>query len=157
MTTIEYIRNVVYPAAFQLLPLEMDSAPARAMLTAIGLQESRFMFRRQMGGPALSFWQGEATGGLVGLAKHPRTRDLVREILSTMAYGQPDITDFQAIEDNDILACCGARLLLWTHPGKLPTRSDRDDGWRQYLELWRPGKPHPEAWNENWLLAWRDQ
>ena len=52
------IPDILDPAA-KLLP-GMDSAKARVMLLAIGLQESRFEHRRQIGGPARGFWQFES-------------------------------------------------------------------------------------------------
>ena len=46
MTTADYVARHVLPAAFALLPPQMDSPQARAMLMAIGWQESRFSHRR---------------------------------------------------------------------------------------------------------------
>lgn len=149
--TLGYVGRVVIPAAMAMLPHEMDSVDARIELVAIGLQESRFEHRRQVQGPALSFWQAESGGGFRGLLSHPATRELAREILRTMAYGEPDETDFAAIEHNDILACIGARLLLWTHPGPLPRNAA--DGWAYYLATWRPGKPRRATWDAFFATA----
>jgi len=44
-----------------------------------------------------------------------------------------------------------ARLLLWTLPSALPTTAD--EGWTQYLDAWRPGKPHPATWAGHWATA----
>lgn len=151
MTPLEYIGRIVIPAAMAMLPSEMDSTDARALLLAIGLQESGFKHRRQVKGPALSFWQAESGGGFRGLLTHPATRELARAILRTMAYGDPDDTDFAAIENNDILACIAARLLLWTHPGPLPRNAA--DAWGYYLATWRPGKPHRETWDPHYAAA----
>lgn len=152
-SAIEYVRGVVIPAALSMLPQRMDSLEARAMLIAIGMQESRFKYRRQFRGPALSFWQAEATGGFRGILDHPLTGELARGVLAAMAYGEPDITDFRALEDNDILACVGARLLLWTHPRPLP-EGNAGEAWQQYRECWRPGKEHRESWDAFYLDAW---
>lgn len=151
-TTLDYIARVVIPASMAMLPSKMDSAEARAELIAIGLQESRFKHRRQVQGPALSFWQAESGGGFRGLLTHSATGELARGILRTMAYGEPDDSDFAAIEHNDILACIGARLLLWTHPGPLPRTAA--DGWAYYLATWRPGKPKAATWPEFYAQAW---
>ncbi|MCV6902125.1 MAG: hypothetical protein NTT76_05400, partial [Achromobacter xylosoxidans] len=45
--------------ALALLPAGMDTQAAHVMLLAIGLQESRFTHRQQIGGPARGFWQFE--------------------------------------------------------------------------------------------------
>ena len=56
MTLDEITRTAIDPA-LELFPKHMDSPQARVMLLSIGLQESRFEYRRQMGnGPARGFW-----------------------------------------------------------------------------------------------------
>lgn len=149
----EYVRNVVLPAALSMLPQRMDSIEARAELMAIGMQESHFKYRRQMRGPALSFWMAENTGGFRGILDHPKTGELARGVLRRMGYGEADPSDFQALEDNDILACIGARLLLWSHPKPLP-EGNASAAWDYYIETWRPGKPHRETWDAFYLDAW---
>lgn len=71
------IPDILDPA-LKLLP-SMDSVRARMMLLAIGLQESRFEHRRQLGnGPARGFWQFESGGGvrvLPGSVVRFRTRE----------------------------------------------------------------------------------
>jgi hypothetical protein len=153
-SAIEYVRSAVLPAALSMLPPHMDSTAARAMVLAIGMQESRFAYRRQLGGgPALGFWEGEITGGYRGILKHPATREYARGALKRMAYGEPDASDFLALEHNDILAGIGARLLLFTHPKALP-EGDSNEAWRQYIDCWRPGKPRRDTFDAFYLDAW---
>lgn len=157
MSALPYIATVVIPAAYSLLPFKMRAPESKALLLAFGLQESRFEQRRQRGGgPALSFWQAESTGGFRGILNHPATGALARDILRRMGYGEPDDSDFLALEHNDILACCGARLLLWTHPDKLPGCGEEARAWAMYLDTWRPGKPHEKTWSECWARAWAE-
>jgi hypothetical protein len=154
MSALAYVNSIVLPAALSMLPRKMDTPPARALVLAIGLQESEFKHRRQMaGGPALSFWQAEPGGGFRGLARHPATADIVTDILLRTGYGAPDPSDFPAIEHNDILACIGARLLLWSSPMPLPR--DAANAWAYYLAQWRPGLPRREPWDAHYELAWR--
>jgi hypothetical protein len=61
---------------------------------------------------------------------------------------------YQHVEHNDVLATVFARLLLWTVPARLPKRGDYDSSWWQYMNGWRAGKPHREAWNAHYDLAW---
>src|SRR3990167_5653674 len=138
MSALAYVHKHVIPAALGMLPARLDTPDARAMLLAIGLQESRFQYRRQIGGPARSFWQAESGGGFRGILFHAETRQLARDILSRTRYGEPDESDFAAIEHNDILACCGARLLLYSHPKPLPKQGETEYAWRYYLDTWRP-------------------
>lgn len=154
MDTIHYIHGVVIPAAFKLLPEKMDSSEAKAELLAIGLQETEFRFRTQQGGPAEGFWQFESGGGWKGVVNHKATAAIVRDVLATLSYGLPDLSDYYAVEHNDILACVFARLLLWTHPTSLPLVNQPSKGWVYYADTWRPGKPHRATWEQNFNKAW---
>jgi hypothetical protein len=140
------------PAALSLLPVTMNTPAARAMLVAIGLQESKFQHRRQVQGPARGYWQFEERGGVTGVVTHPATKGYALAVCDMLDYSPSVIVIYDAIADNDVLACAFARLLLWTLPGALPMTAD--EGWRQYVKAWRPGRPHPETWAENWQRAW---
>lgn len=144
-----------FPAALDLLPGRMDTQAAKAMLLAIGLQESRFRYRRQIGpGPARGFWQFEKGGGVKGVLEHPVTKPLIEPICERLCYEPtPDVCHV-AIEHNDVLAACFARLLLYSDPALLPEERDGTKGWEQYLRNWRPGKPHPETWPAFYREAW---
>lgn len=145
------------PAAYSMLPDRMQSPEATAMLLAIGLQESEFAARRQLPqGPARGFWQFERGGGVKGVLEHQSTKRHAAKVLTASQY--PEMIDaagvHAAIEHNDVLACCFARLLLWTLPDPLPSRIAIDTAWDQYLRAWRPGKPHPHTWPDNYAMAW---
>ena len=155
MTTAEYVARHVFPAAFGLLPPQMDSPQARAMLLAIGWQESRFSYRRQVEGPARGFWQFERDGGVVGVMEHYASRVPAGQVLSVLGYPPDRQAIWQALEHNDVLAACWARLLLWTDPRLLPQSAEAsDDGWQFYLRTWRPCKPHPQTWADFYRRAW---
>lgn len=152
--TDAYLFAHVVPAAFALLPPAMGSETASAMLLAIALQESKCQHRQQIGGPANGFWQFEKGGGVAGVLTHRATAAHARRICDTLRYEPNAFACYQAIQDNDVLACCFARLLLWTVPGPLAARDESQVGWRQYLEGWRPGKPHPQTWDAHFARAW---
>jgi len=141
---IDHINDYVFPAAFSLLPEKMDTPEARVMLLAIGLQESRFNHRAQIRGPAKSFWQFEKGGGVKGVLSHYASAPHAHDALLTLNYTLSSAEAYEAIEHNDTLACVFARLLLWTLPSPLPTTSE--EGWAQYIDAWRPGKPKAETW-----------
>jgi hypothetical protein len=147
---VALITQYVIPATFALLPPEMRAPSAAVMLTAIGLQESRFLHRRQIGGPARGFWQFEPAG-VVAVRGHQATRDAATRLLQALRYPATMPTEdvLEALGHNDVLACGCARLLLWASPLALPVsreESDLDLGWDLYVSSWRPGKPHPETW-----------
>lgn len=152
--TINYVHKLIIPAAHKLLPAEWDSAEARAMEVTIALQESRLRYRRQVGGPAHGFLQFERGGGWQGVLTHPVTREHATRVLAIMAYGLPDVTDYYALEHNDILAFVFGRLLLRTHPKALPKRNEPGYAWDYYMNLWRPGKPHRHTWDAFYKQAW---
>lgn len=148
--------HVVDPLLQTFLPKKMNSDRARAIMLAIGFQESEFKARFQIGGPARGYWQFERMGGVFGVLTHPATREYVPNILR--AYDLPPNSDpiqcHSLIGYHDLLAATFARLLLWTHPAKLPSPAETEIAWEYYLECWRPGKPHPDKWEGNWNQAW---
>ena len=153
MKLSDVLQLVVLPG-LALLPKKMTSPEAIAALLAIGLQESRFTHRRQIGGPARGFYQFERGGGVSGVLRHSSTREIVCNVLDLLQYDHNIATSYTAIEHNDALATVFARLLLWTLPGKLPRENDADEAWKQYLEAWRPGKPHRDTGDDFYRQAW---
>lgn len=145
--------GTMYRAACELLPPAMNTPEAKAMLWAIARQESRLDARRQIGGPARGFWQFEL-GGIRGVLNHPASKIPIRAVLERLDYDFYPDTSYAAIEHNDALAFCYARLLLYTLPTALPAKGDADEGWKQYTEAWRPGKPHRETWDAFFEQAW---
>lgn len=143
----------IYKATCALLPQAMDSPAAKAMLITIAMQESRWDERRQIGGPARSFWQFESAG-IVGVLTHPASQPLIYSVLDRLDYDHAVATSYAAIEHNDVLAFAYARCLLWTVPAALPQKDEAHKGWTQYLQAWRPGKPRPETWNSFFAHAW---
>jgi hypothetical protein len=158
MTGLEYVNRAVMPAAYVLLPPGMNAPGATAMLLTIGLQESRFIYRKQMNdGPAHSFWQGERGGGMcLGILTHPATRDIIVPLCREAFQISPTPQAiWNAIIHNDILAVVCARLLLYTVPLPLPKVNEVEAGWQNYVSGWRPGKPHRETWDRFYTLAWK--
>lgn len=149
-------KETILAPALALLPAKMDSKLARIMLLAIGLQESRFEHRRQVlngggKGPAASFWQMERGGGVRGVINHSASKDLARQVCAARGVAPTEMAVWQAMEHDDILGACFARLLLWTHPKPMPDNAD--DAYSYYLAVWRPGKPKPATWPDFYRQA----
>jgi hypothetical protein len=153
----QFVLEFAIVPALRLLPDEMTSPGAEAMLLAIGAQESGFDHRRQIGnGPGLGFWQFEQGGGVLGVLRHPATKRHIQAVLTALDYdpaSDPE-TCYGIIEHNDIMAAAFARLLLWTVPAPLPVKTAPMLGWSQYVSVWRPGKPHRETWDKLFESAW---
>lgn len=134
---------------FALLPKSFDSREARVMEYAIGLQESRFKHRQQIGGPARGFWQFERGGGVAGVLRHNSSAFHAAQACRSVGV-VPEASSVYAVlarEDMDGLAAAFARLLLWTDPKPLPRIGDVDAAWDYYIRNWRPGKPHRQTWD----------
>ena len=155
MTTLHYLCRHIIPAAYSLLPEAMRSPKASAMLLAIALQESGTTHRRQVNGPACGFWQFEKAG-VIGVKTHSASADHLALALATLRYPVDSEAAYlqESLTDNDVLACVCARLLLWTLPDDLPGKHEPLEGWKQYMDAWRPGKPHGETWARNFSDAW---
>ena len=141
--------------AFYSLPAKMATEQARVMVYAIGLQESKFLYRRQMverggklvpEGPAKGYWQFERGGGCKGVINHSASQFWMHDICKQRNVQFDAMSLWNAIENDDILAAAAARLLLFTDPWKLPALGDEQGAWDLYTRVWRPGKPHPETW-----------
>lgn len=152
--TPELFAEIGISSALGLLPPRMDTPDARALLMAIALQESELKARRQFGGgPARSYFQFEL-GGIEGVLSHQSSGRTARALCVELDIGPTGPAVYQAIEFNDVLACGFARLLLWTLPTKLPSKTETVEALGQYLAAWRPGKPRLGAWPENFTQAW---
>ncbi|MBA3773841.1 MAG: hypothetical protein H0X13_15525 [Ramlibacter sp.] len=153
---LDTILKTAMEPAFALLPPHMDTPAARVMLLAIGLQESRFMFRFQkiagkpyQKGPARGFWQFERGGGVHGVMSHAATQDVAERICIERAVPFDSVIVHARLETDDVLAACFARLLLWADRKALPAPdASHDEAWGCYMRNWRPGKPHRETWDQ---------
>jgi hypothetical protein len=177
VTTLEERLQVADDAiteAMKLLPAKMDSPEARVLLLAIQRQEDPEQKRYQVGpvrdgrwskGPARGLWQFERGGGVLGVMRHPLTRDMAKSLCDHRMVEFDSKIVWRHLEHDDVLAAGFARLLPYTDPKPLPrvdsfglkpdpvTRGgwlvDPAGSWAYYIRNWRPGKPHPEKWADN--------
>ena len=147
----EALEHVVIPG-LKLLPPEMDTPQARAMMLAIGMQESRFKYRKQINGPARGFFQFEKGGGVRGVLRHTSTKRIIQDVIFKIGVEPEDCYD--CLAEDDALAAVFCRLLLYTDSRPLPALSSApEESWQYYINNWRPGKPHRKTWDEFWKLA----
>lgn len=159
MPNLSEILGIVIVPALRLLPTTMDTPEARVQMLTIGLQESKLTYRYQVlddptvKGPARGLWQFERGGGVKGVMTHPAVSRLTREVCLDRGCRFDATQIWHQIERDDVLAAALARLLIYTHPKALPRVDDPQEGWDQYIETWRPGKPHRSTWNAYHLRA----
>jgi len=144
------LNDIIRPALAEL-PAKMQGEKAEVMLLSIGLQESRFIYRKQINGPAKGFWQFELAG-VRGVLNHPASRPYMLKLCSV--YSANDrLAVVNQLELDDNFACQLARLLLWTDPRPLPVLGEVMDAWNYYVRNWQPGKPHRKTWGELYAQA----
>jgi hypothetical protein len=152
MTPEVFLTEVVDPGLMLLWELQgpAPTASARRMLLAIAMQESGpGLSARYQGspsttpGPARGWWQFEQGGGTRGVLEHARSKDHALNVCGRLEVQPHPAAVWRALEGHDQLACCFARLLLWTDPREIPVAEA--DAWQ--------GKPHPEMWPGNWATA----
>lgn len=152
MNLLQARTEIVIPA-LRYLPEAMSTPKAEVILLAIGLQESRFEHRKQVGGPAKGFWQFEQNGGVQGVLMHPNTRWFAEDICKKRNVPAMAKDVYDRLEHDDILAACFARLLLWTDNRSIPAIGQVEKAWECYIRNWRPGQPHRHSWNILYLQA----
>ncbi|SFB58837.1 hypothetical protein [Azotobacter beijerinckii] len=150
--TLSVIRTAAIAPAFALLPEKMSGLRAEIQLLAIGLQESGFIHRRQIGGPARGFWQFEL-GGVRGVLLHPQSRPHALAVCEARGIDPIESAVYAELEHDDVLAAAFARLLLWTDPARLPAVGEVGAAWDLYLRTWRPGKPRRDSWDALYAQA----
>jgi len=142
MLPVIFYNKLVTPTLDWLAKIEDPvpaSDPARVLVMAIAGQESNWAYRKQIGGPARSYWQFEEYGGVAGVLQHPTTSGQARWVCAALDITCDVPTVYEAMAWNDVLAASMARLLLWTDPGRLPDLGDEQGAWNYYLRNWRPG------------------
>lgn len=60
---------------------------------------------------------------------------------------------YDRLANDDVLAACFARLLLWTDKPPLPPVPHAPAAWSLYTRTWRPGKPHRGTWDALYAKA----
>ena len=144
------LRDVIDPS-LRFLNATLGGGPATTDLARVGLlaiagQEAGWKQRRQVGGPARSYWQFESGGGVAGVMTKPSTGAMLAKVCAALDIPFDRPTIFEAMAWNDCLAVVMARLLLYSDPAPLPAIGEQDLMWNYYRRNWRPGKPHLEAW-----------
>ena len=160
------------PAAYSLLPGQMNNGEATAEMLAIGLHESLFKARVQgkirslrtyedfdpTAGPARGLWQFERKGGVAEILTSSDTKDIAIPICK-MFLIDPNINAVHAaLGFHDVLAAVFARLLLWRDSRPMPTPLEAVKGYSIYLRNWRPNPDaaaaHAKDWPGNFNTAW---
>lgn len=153
MTPLELLNIGIRPAMYMLGRDKFESKKAEVLMLAIAFQESALKHRQQVGGPAHGLYQFEKGGGVRGVLRHHSSRPHAEKLCESLLYITNEDAVYQALIHNDVLASGFARLLLYTDPAPLPDLGDADAAWGYYQRNWRPGKPHPERWKDNYTAA----
>ena len=152
------VLGAIRQALTEYLPQRMDTVGARLMMLTIQKQEDPEERRYQLvkrteatalenivgpktaKGPARGLWQFEQGGGIKGVLQHNKTGNWIDDVCDRFGVTNSSVSCWKAIEENDVLAACFARLLLWSDPKlSLPGIMDAKGALALYLRTWRPG------------------
>lgn len=144
--------------AYALLPKNMKSLMATIILLCIGYQESMGVYRRQLGnGPARGLWQFERIG-VRDVMTRATSEKHARALCKALRVEFDELTIYNTLEFNDVLAAGFARLALWNDPKPLPEVPA--EAFALYLRTWRPGaytngdEVAKKRLREKWLTNW---
>lgn len=147
----DFLINVLRPT---LIQLDMYSLSAEKLLYMTAAHESMgFRHRRQIEGPALSFFQIEPATfkdlWFRYLEMRPELKDRVRPFLTFRP--QIELEDYllDQLENNDAFACAIARIKYWTIPAPLPAPDDLE-GMAYYAKMYY-NTPKGKATQEKYL------
>ncbi len=155
MTPGNFLARVVLPG-LALLPAEMNTPEAQVMLVAPAGQESHWTDRRQLGdGPAHGYYQceGGPQSGLVDVLERPSTTAYLHNACAELDILPTAEAIYAAIVYCDALATVVARLILWADPAPLPPLGATWQAWATYVRCWKPGRPDPARWPDNYWAA----
>lgn len=152
MDSMSQIALQIEQSLASYLPAKMRGPEALAMLLAIGCQESRFKWRKQIGGPARGYWMFEENG-VIGVMNHPWSEQYARRLCDMLNIPFAASVIHHEMAENFDLAACFARLLLYTDSQSLPEVGQAITAWHYYIRNWRPGKPRQRSWCSCYLKA----
>ena len=152
MKPLMLLEAVIRPTC-AILGDKFQGKRAEVLMLAIAFQESGINHRRQIGGPAVGYWQFEKAGGVAGVLRHPQSANYVHALCEALDYVYEETDFYEVLAHNAFLAAGFARLLLYTDSTPLPEIGSISKAWNYYLRNWRPGKPHPETWPDNYIKA----
>ena len=103
-------------------------------------------------GPARGWWQFERNGGVAGVlsitaARRPPSFGVIHARSSRSSIPSGERSRVTTGSPLASLGCCSGQIPLHSlaiRPTPGTCYADR---------LWRPGKPHPRHWGDNWLIA----
>ncbi len=159
LVTPAALLNTAILPALRLLPPQMLSDNAAALILMICIQESDLrsrwqivdVNRPQVKGPARGFPQFEkgtrtSRGGVWGCYLHEASRFWLADLCKVRGIAFTPDEIWLSMEKDDIFAMGVARLMLFTDPKKLPDMGNASACWETYKRIWHPGRPKPDSW-----------
>ncbi len=142
---LEAILEQIIEPGLALLPPALNGDDASVLLLATGLQESRFCYRRELGGYGLGYWKLHADK-VARVFAHAGCREPLERLCEAVGVECTPRAVHAALEYNDQLATAITRLLLHTATRRLPAQAHPEQAWLLYLQLWKPALPRHLSW-----------
>lgn len=119
IVTLAYAKHeIVTPA---LTKIGLASPAAINLVTGIGLAESGYRTRRQVGGPALGFWQMEPATEQDCWTNFLDYRPLLAALVCKLSGRREQEITPQLLLNNDLYAAAMCRVKLYRSPKPLPS------------------------------------
>jgi len=147
----DFLTKIIEPVLCHLSDVPFSKAASQLLLSTAIKESQNFKYRKQVGGPALSYFQIEpATHDDIWdnyLKFRPKLAQLVTQLLSS-----PKADKITELETNDNYAAALARIVYKRSPAKLPAADDISamaNYWKQHYNT-PLGKGTPAGFIDIW-------
>jgi len=130
----EYLTNVIEPVLCDLPGISGSQAAAQLLLGTALKESGNFRYRKQIGGPALSFFQIEPVSHQDIWDSYLKFRPALKAYIETLMT-KPDADKLNELENNESYAAAMARIKYQRCPAILPDLNDIDAMaryWKKY-------------------------
>ena len=150
----EYLEKVIEPVLCSLPGIPTSQAAAQLLLGTAIKESGNFKYRKQIGGPALSFFQIEPESHQDiwdnYLKFRPQLKTRIENIMT-----KPDADKLHELENNESYAAAMARIKYQRCPEKMPDVDDIDAMARYWKKFYNTplGKGTVKGYLESWTIA----
>jgi len=148
MSPDDFIVDIIKPS---LEHIHLYSLSAAQLLLATAIQESRLVYRKQIGGPALSYFQIEPDTHFDIWENFLKYRNRLSDrVIGLMS--KPSADKLNELENNDKYAAAIARIHYLRVPAPLPDLNNIPDMaayWKRYYNT-ELGRGTEDEFIENW-------
>lgn len=143
----QFVNEVIQPA---LVAINMYDEAAEQLLLGTALQESILTYTRQIGGPALSYFQMEPNTHDDIWLNFLRYKPAIAQLIVNLLGDQPDASYLETHHQYAAVMC---RVHYYRAPARLPSKGDitgMANFWKKYYNTYL-GAGKPEEYVAKWV------